>query len=474
MAAAAHRAGDFVIDMVTFCLCRCGPSGGTARSLPRRPLSSRPRRRTNLMPLDTVSAVLCLLLLLLAPLALCGIALLNTGLGRSRSAAQSLLGALAIIAVAAIVFCMTGFSFAAYPGNTHYSLDLGSTSWNWIGARPLFLGGLHWTGTPASFAAALEALAAGFAALIPWGSGADRWRLGSVCLVTAVFAAFAFPVVTHWVWGGGWLATLGTSFHLGAGFIDPGGAATVQALGGLSALAVIWILGPRRTKFSGSSMPRAIPGHHMIYVLLGCLLLLPGWMAFNCLGAILFAGIALPSLVLVVLNTLLSAAAALLAAMLVTGLRFRKPDASLCANGWVSGLVVSSALAPYASPAEALLAAALAGGALPFLVEWFEVYAHMDDPSGAIAVHGVSGLWGLFALGLLGGFPPGQMLAQLLGIGTLLGLVFPLLYGMHWLLNKALRYRTSAEGERLGMDLHELGAGAYPEFVIYGDEFLPR
>jgi len=300
------------------------------------------------MPLDTVSAVLCLLLLLLAPLALCGIALLNTGLGRSRSAAQSLLGALAIIAVAAIVFCMTGFSFAAYPGNTHYSLDLGSTSWNWIGARPLFLGGLHWTGTPASFAAALEALAAGFAALIPWGSGADRWRLGSVCLVTAVFAAFAFPVVTHWVWGGGWLATLGTSFHLGAGFIDPGGAATVQALGGLSALAVIWILGPRRTKFSGSSMPRAIPGHHMIYVLLGCLLLLPGWMAFNCLGAILFAGIALPSLVLVVLNTLLSAAAALLAAMLVTGLRFRKPDASLCANGWVSGLVVSSALAPYA------------------------------------------------------------------------------------------------------------------------------
>jgi len=98
----------------------------------------------------------------------------------------------------------------------------------------------------------------------------------------------------------------------------------------------------------------------------------------------------------------------------------------------------------------------------------------MDDPSGAIAVHGVSGLWGLFALGLLGGFPPGQMLAQLLGIGTLLGLVFPLLYGMHWLLNKALRYRTSAEGERLGMDLHELGAGAYPEFVIYGDEFLPR
>jgi Amt family ammonium transporter len=410
----------------------------------------------------------------MAPLALCGLALLNTGLGRSRSAAQSLLGALCIVAIAAIVFCMLGFSWTAYPGDAYYSLNLGASSWNWIGARPLFLGGMHWTGSPAGFAAAFEALAAGLAALIPWGSGADRWRLGSVCLATAVFVAFAFPLLAHWVWGGGWLATLGSAFHLGAGFVDPGGAATVQVLGGLSALAVVWILGPRRTKFSGSAMPRAIPGHHMIYVLLGCLLMLPGWMAFNSLGAILFASIAAPSLVLVLLNTLLSAAAALLAALLVTALRFRRPDASLCANGWVAGLVVSSAIAPYASPAEALLAGALAGGALPFLVEWLEVYGCIDDPSGAIAVHGISGLWSLFALGLLGGFPPGQMLAQLLGIGTLLGLVFPLLYGMHWLLNKILRYRTSAEGERVGMDLQELGAGAYPEFVIYGDEFLPR
>ncbi|HUY82618.1 MAG TPA: hypothetical protein VMU92_12910 [Acidobacteriaceae bacterium] len=423
---------------------------------------------------DEPVAVLCIVLIAALPLALAGLALLNTGLGRSRSAAQSLLGALSAVAVACAAFCILGFALVGFPGLPSYALNLGSHVWDWIGAGSLFLGGLHWDGSLACFAAGFQIFAVGLVILIPWGAGADRWRLRSVVIVSALLGGLVYPVFAHWVWGGGWLSRLGTNFQLGSGFLDPGGAATMQAFGGLTALAVVWILGPRRTKFADSAVPRAIPGHHMIYVLFGCVLLLPGWMAFNILGAILFAGVKLPALELVAINTFMCAVMALLAALLVTRLRFSKPDVSLCANGWVAGLVTSSAIAAYAFPVEAMLAGVLIGGALPFIVELLEVYGRIDDPSGAISVHGVAALWGLFALAFINSFPSGQMLAQLIGIGTLLGLVLPFLYLGFWLLNKVLPFRTTPEGERIGMDLHELGAGAYPEFVIYGDDFLPR
>jgi Amt family ammonium transporter len=234
-------------------------------------------------------------------------------------------------------------------------------------------------------------------------------------------------------------------------------------------------VGPRVNKFADDGPPRAIPGHHIIYVLFGCTIALVGWLALNALGAALFAGLSPASLALVEVNTLLCAAAALLSVLIVTRVRFGKPDASLCANGWLGGLVSSSAVAAYVSPAAALLVGIVAGGALPFVVEFLETRCNIDDPSGAIAVHGFCGLWGLLAVGLLSGLPAGQTLAQLIGIGTLIGLMLPAIYLLNWLLNKyVLRFRTHPEGERLGMDLHELGAGAYPEFVIHSDEFIPR
>lgn len=419
-------------------------------------------------------AVLCIVLIAALPLALAGLALLNVGLGRSRSAAQSLLGALSAVAIACVTFCILGFAFVGFPGLPSYALNLGSHVWDWIGAGPLFLGGLQWNGSFACFAAGFQIFAVGLAVLIPWGAGADRWRLSSICIVSALLGGFIYPIFAHWVWGGGWLTALGANFQLGSGFLDPGGASAIQAFGGLTALAVVWVLGPRRTKFAGVEVPRAIPGHHMIYVLFGCILLLPGWLALNMLGATLFAGLKLPALERVAINTLLCAVTALLAALFITRIRFSKPDVSLCANAWVAGLVTSSAIAAYAQPIGAMIAGALIGGALPFMVELLEVCGQIDDPSGAISVHGVAAMWGLFALAFMGSFPPGQILAQLIGIGTLLGLVLPLLYLCFWLLNKALPFRTAPEGERIGMDLHELGAGAYPEFVIYGDDFLPR
>ena len=124
-------------------------------------------------------------------------------------------------------------------------------------------------------------LAVALAALIPWGSGADRLRLTAGCAAAAVLAAIVFPLFAHWVWAGGWLAQLGVNFSLGAGFLDPGGAATVHVLGGLSALAVVWIAGSRKGKFPKEGFATAMPGHNAVYILFGCLVALVGWLAFN-------------------------------------------------------------------------------------------------------------------------------------------------------------------------------------------------
>lgn len=425
------------------------------------------------MPALETNTILLLGMAALLPLVLAGLALINTGLGRSRSAAQSLLGSLTLAAIAAIVYCVVGSALTGFNGGPSASFTVAHVSWNWIGHSAPLAASRAWN-TPACFQAILQIFVVALAALIPWGSGADRWRLAGAAFATALLAGVIFPLFAHWSWNGGWLAQLGANFHLGVGFLDPGGAATIQALGGLAALAIVWIIGPRSTKFSGNELPRAIPGHHVIYVLAGCFLLLPGWMALNGLGAILFAHVSLGSLARVEANTLFAASASLLASLLVTRARFGKPDASLCANGWVAGLVTSSAVAAYASPGAAILIGAAAGAILPILIEALEVRCRIDDPSGGIAVHGFAGIWGIFALGLLRGFPAGQMLAQLLGIATLVGLIFPLTYGLNLLGNMIVRYRASAEGERVGMDLDELGAGAYPEFVTYSDEFIPR
>jgi Amt family ammonium transporter len=165
----------------------------------------------------------------------------------------------------------------------------------------------------------------------------------------------------------------------------------------------------------------------------------------------------------------LSASAATAATFAVTRSRFGKPDASLCANGWMAGLVASSAIASVAPPSGALFVGMVAGIATPLLVELFELALSIDDPSGAIGVHAIAGIWGLLAAGIFSP-RPGQLLAQLIGIGVLLGFFLPLIYFLFQALNRYLPFRVDSDGERMGLDLHELGGGAYPEFVIHRDE----
>jgi Amt family ammonium transporter len=441
--------------------------------------------------LPETSAILCIFLIFLVPFAIAGLALINTGLGRSHSAAHTMLASLCVFAVASGVYVICGFAWQGYIGMPAHTLMVSGKPWNWLGAQPFLLRGVELGGSANSLAACLQMLSVAVAALIPLGAGIDRWRLTAICASTALLAGWTYPLFAHWVWGGGWLAQLGVNYGLGHGFVDAGGAGSIQVLGGLTALSIAWILGPRKGKFSHDGMPNAIPGHSAVLILLGCLLALMGWLGLNSAGALLFTGGTPGGTVLIAINTILSAASAGLAAALITRSQFGRPDVSLTANGWVSGLVASSAVCAFVSPAAAVLIG-LVGGALTTLsVEWFELRMGVDDPGGAISVHGVSGLWGLLAVALFAHVPAdfmnvaggpqgqgyggsGQWLAQIVGIATLLGFVFPLTYGLNRALDLICPHRVAPEGERQGLDLYELGAGAYPEFVTHTDEFTQR
>jgi ammonium transporter, Amt family len=382
-------------------------------------------------------ALFCAVALFLAPLAAAGLALINTGLNRSRSAAQGILASLVAIAVSVSTYAVLGFAFAS-----------GTT-------RVLFLRGIDWNGTPA-FVLLFELFGVGIAALIPVATGAERWRIAAVSASTVLMAGCIFPLYAHWTWGGGWLAQLG--------FVDAAGSSCIHAVGGFTALALAWILGSRQGKFTRDGMPTAMPGHNAVVVLFGCLLAVVGWLGLNSAGAMLFANAGASACVLIAVNTLLSASAAAIAALTVTRVRFGKPDASLTANGWISGLVASSAAASSLKPAEAMLIGLIAGALVIFAVEIVELRMKVDDPAGAISVHVVGGLCGVFAAG--------EFTIQLVAVATLIGCILPLAYGLNWLLNLAVRQRVAPEGERQGMDLFELGAGAYPEFVTHREDLL--
>jgi len=430
-----------------------------------------------LTSLSDASAVLCTLLVFTVPMACVGLALVNTGIGRSRSAAHAMLSPLCVLSIAAIVYVVFGFSFQGVVGSPAHTLVFGGKTWNWIAAEPVFLRSLPFDLSPLSLTVLLQIFSVGLASLIPLSAGADRWRLGAMCGSTALLAGWSYPLFAHWVWGGGWLAQLGVNYGLGRGFVDGGGSSTIQVVGGLTALSITWILRPRSGKYSLSAPSAAIPAHNIVLVLLGCLFAWLGWLGLNSSGAILLSGVEPSRVILIAVNTTLSAAASGLTATTVTRIRFGRPDASLVANAWMAGLVASSAGAAFLKPAAEILVGAVAGLLVPFAIDILETRLGVDDPGGAVSVHAIAGLWGLFSVAALSDLGTqsgshGQWLAQLVGIATLLGFVLPLTYGLNWLLNVVCRQRVDVEGEWRGMDVHELGAGAYPEFVVHSDDFI--
>jgi Amt family ammonium transporter len=359
--------------------------------------------------------VVSLFLTLLAPCALAGIALINCGLTKSRSAAHSLLSSLAVAATAVVVHCLV----ARIDGN---------------------FGGL------------LSMFAVAFAAMIPVGAAAERWRLSAAIVSTVLLAGAVWPAFGHLAWAG-WLAR--------QGFVDAGGSSTIHVVGGLTALAITRILGPRRGKYPEGGIPAAIPGHSAPFVLFGCFVAWIGWIGMNGAGAIVFANLPATEIPGVAANTTLAAAAGLLAALATTRIRFGKTDASLCANGWVGGLVASSAGCATFGPPGAILAGAAAGVLVVFSVEWLEVHFKTDDPGGVISVHAIAGLLGVIAVGKS---------IQLLAMAVLVAIILPASYALNWVLNRVLPQRVPPGAEQQGADLHELGAGAYPDFQSYNEE----
>jgi ammonium transporter, Amt family len=416
--------------------------------------------------------IFCVLFLMLAPLAGAGLALMNAGLGRTRNAAHSMMAALCVIAVAACTYFICGRAFQGYAGGLTHMLTISGQPWDWLGAEPWLFHGMPISGVapgapPVFLYAWMGVIGASLTGLIPLGSGVDRWRLGAICASTALLTGFAFPLFAHWTWGGGWLAKLG--------YLDAGGSGTIHTVGGLTALAITWIVGPRRGKYSSDGMPMAIPGHNAVLVLFGCMIAFVGWLGLNSAGAILFAGVDASRVPLIAINTLLGASSAALMAAMITKIRFGKPDASLTANGWVGGLVAGSAACAFVPPAAIVIVGLVAGALVTFSVELLDLRLEVDDPGGSISVHAVAGLWGVLAVGLLGRLEAGtdgQLLAQVVGIGTLLGFVLPLTYGLNVILNRFIPQRVAIEGEHQGMDLYELGAGAYPEFMTHTDDFM--
>jgi ammonium transporter, Amt family len=427
-----------------------------------------------------LNLLFCLFCILLTPLAAAGLALIHQGLGRSRSAAHAMLGTLCALSICAIATVLCGAAFAGFDGGAFHSFQAGGVPWNWLGNESLLARNFRADGSAGSIgsiAMCLHMFASGLAAIIPLSAGTDRWRLAPICLATAVFSAITYPLIAHWVWCGGWLSQVGATFHISP-FLDVGGAGVIQVTGGLMALSVVWILGPRRGKYTRDAVSAAIPGHNIVLVLFGCLIALVGWIGLESATSVLFYKAGQAQIVGVIVNAVLSASAGCLAAVATTQLRYRKPDASLSANGWIAGLVAGSAGCSFVSPLAAIVTGLVAGLILIFLVELLEIRLLIDDPGGAISVHAGAGIWGLIAAGVFVPISTGsrgdQMIAQFVGIATLLGFMLPMMHAVNLLLNRILPFRVDRDGDWQGMDIRELGAGAYPEFVIHPDESMPH
>jgi ammonium transporter, Amt family len=320
------------------------------------------------------------------------------------------------------------------------------------------------------------------------GTVAERWKYAAFVVSSFVMGAFTYPLFANWAWGGGWLATLGSNFGLGHGYSDFAGSGVVHSIGGMSALAMGMLVGPRIGKYERSGKANAIPGHDIVIVLTGCFILAFGWFGFNpgsTLGASGSGNLRISS---VAVNTMLAGMAGSFGAMLYMWIRYGKPDASMSGNGLLAGLVAITAPSGFVNPVASVIIGLIAGVLVCLSVEFIDRVLKVDDPVGAISVHGTNGLWGVISVGLFAdgrsnyggswngvagsvtGFfygDAGQLVAQLIGVATLIGFVFTFTLVANMLLDMFVGQRVGAKAELEGLDIPEMGALGYPEFVLH-------
>lgn len=288
------------------------------------------------------------------------------------------------------------------------------------------------------------------AATIVSGSMAERTKFAAYLAYSAAISIFIYPVSGHWIWGGGWLAELG--FH------DFAGSAAVHMVGGICALVGAKILGPRIGKYDKEGKVRAIPGHNLPIAALGVFILWFCWFGFNC-GSTTAATTNLGD---IAMTTNLAAAAATLLAMTVTWLRYGKPDVSMTFNGSLAGLVAITAGCDTVSNWSAIIIGAIAGIVVVFSVEFFDKAAKIDDPVGAISVHGVCGALGTILTGVFS--PDYSVVTQLIGVASVIAFVGIMAVIIFTIIDKTIGLRVNKTEETEGLDVHEHGSTAYADF----------
>ncbi|WP_309398072.1 ammonium transporter [Cerasicoccus maritimus] len=407
-----------------------------------------------------------------------GFAMVESGLTRAKNACNIMMKNLLDFSFGAIAFLAIGYSLMYGAGD------------GFIGWSPeYFFMEAAIVSPDNAEAASLEAAGwvfqvvfAATAATIASGAMAERTKFVGYVMYSIMITAILYPITGHWIWSGdGWLG--------GMGMRDFAGSTVVHSVGAWAGLAGAMILGARKGKFSEDGKPLPIPGHNLPMATLGGFILFFGWFGFNA-GSTLAA---VDGLSYVAMTTLLAAAAGTCGATVTTWAKFGKPDLSMAINGCLAGLVSITAPCASVSPLSSVIIGAIGGVIVVLSVLFVERSLKIDDPVGAVSVHGVCGAWGTLSIGFFGssaidqvfwdadtciqnglfyGGGVSQLGIQLLGVAAVFAFTFICSYGMFFAIDKMVGLRVTAEEELEGLDLGEHGNEAYADFQQYADEPL--
>src|SRR6267378_1424167 len=420
-----------------------------------------------------------------------GFALVETGFTRAKNAAHTMTMNFMVYGIAMLAYWAVGFAIQAggvgplgtlggYDQLSHeVSLTIGGKTWGLFGHTGFFLSGVAYA-APVFTYFLFQMVFMDTAATIPTGAMAERWKFSAFAVFSVFIGAVIYPIYANWTWGGGWLSQLGVNLGLGHGHVDFAGSSVVHMTGGVTALVGAWLLGARRGKYNADGTPNAIPGHNIPMALTGTFILCFGWFGFNpgstLAGSDLRIGV-------IATNTMLAGAAGGITAMVYMWIKYGKPDPSMLANGTLAGLVAITAPCAFVTAPSAVLIGGVAGVLVCLAVFFVERRLRIDDPVGAISVHGVNGLWGILSLGLLAdgtygdgwnGVPgavrglfygdASQFVAELVGgAANIVGVGAMAFVAYKVTAFVVSGHRVAPEVEELGLDLPEMGALAYPD-----------
>ncbi|TMM29181.1 ammonium transporter [Polaribacter aestuariivivens] len=387
-----------------------------------------------------------------------GFAFLEIGLTRQKNTINILFKNIFIITVGLLLYALVGFNLmyptwganaSGYLGDFVFGLSSPLTA---EGTLDLAYneGYTYWTDF------LFQGMFAATAATIVSGAVAERMKIVPFMIFTIIYVGIIYPIAGSWKWGGGFLDQLSTPFY------DFAGSTLVHSVGGWAALVAVCLLGSRIGKFKNGKI-QAIPGHNIPLATAGVLILWLGWFGFNG-GSVLSADPTLTSLTLV--TTCLAAAAGGVVAALVSTIMYKNLDLTMFLNGILGGLVGITAGADQMSPTDAILIGGIAGALIVFAVSLIDKLK-LDDPVGAIAVHLICGIWGTLAVGIFGNLASGeQFLSQLIGVASYAAFCLATSFIIIFTLKKTMGIRVSEKEELEGLDAHEHGMDAYPDFRL--------